>query len=297
MLGRTSTNVVAVWAGLAAIWLGAAAQPLRAAMAGAWETFYSKANTDAWYVFDYGEEIDFPPEWQGTPVDEEYAWFAYSSDYPVAFVADSLVGDGAFVGDYAEENIVGVACDAYIGKLADLYEIDCTLYADGPAGVRSYYSVPYIQSDFDQGEWWLLYFSFDDPWYYWDETAWVEVNAYELSAIETMEITFTPQIGITSGSKVGLDNVTLEADIVAPSVRTSLVQGSPKKFEMAFTPGSGMECSVQKMKTPPATGWDTVTGQTDIKGPAEHRFSTPATAGKEFFRVATEPYYTMVFSN
>lgn len=285
-----------IGAGIGVWMLGLAGQRAAGALAGAWETFFSQQNADAWYVYDWGLDDYFFPDWQGTPVNAEFIYSYYTGDGELSFVADEFVGDGEFIGDYGSQNIVGVSCEVYIGSLADLDVIDCAFYANGPAGKRYYFSESYLREDFTGSGWWPLYFSFDDPWYYWDGTKWVTVSAHALSDIETLEITFVPRVGTNSESIVGLDDVTLEAAIMAPRVKTGLTPGSPRQFELAFTPDPGMACRVEKMKVPPATGWDPVTGQTGIKGPAEHRFTTPLTDGTELFRVAAEPYYTIVVS-
>jgi hypothetical protein len=276
--------------------LGLSGQRVHGALAGAWETFFSQQNADAWYVYDWGLDDFFFVEWQDTPVNAEFIYSFYTGDGELSFVADEFVGNGDFVGDYASQKIAGVSCEVYIGSLADLDMIDCALYANGPAGRRYYYSESYLREDFADSGWWWLDFSFDDSWFYWDGANWVEVSAYALSDIETLEITFVPRVGTTSESIVGLDDVTLEPTVLAPKVETGVKPGSPRQFELAFTPPPGLECRVEKMKKPPATGWETVTGQTGIKGPAEHRFTTPAVAGSELFRVAAEPYYTIVVS-
>ena len=92
---------------------------------------------------------------------------------------------------------------------------------------------------------------------------------------------------------MGIDNVVLEPTVVKPTLSTS-VTAAPQHFRMAFTPGPGLKCRIEKMKTTPAVGWDTVAGQTDIKGPGEHVFLRPLSPPGEIFRVAVEPSYTMI---
>jgi hypothetical protein len=68
----------------------------------------------------------------------------------------------------------------------------------------------------------------------------------------------------------------------------------PQQFRLAFTPAPGVKCRIEKLKTSPAIGWDTVIGQTDIKGPGEYVFLRPLAPPGEIFRVAAEAVYTMV---
>jgi hypothetical protein len=124
----------------------------------------------------------------------------------------------------------------------------------------------------------------------------VAVNARQLTAIEEVNVTFYPVLGSAGGSRVGLDNVTLEPTVAAPKLTTSVTTGPPRNFRLAFTPGPGLACRVEKLRTPPATGWDAVVGQTSIKPPGQHVFLTPASAKQEIFRVAAEAYYSMIFT-
>lgn len=291
--GRNRLGLAALAAGV----LGWCGQDSTAAVAGAWETFYNETNTDAWAVYDYQDEGTFYyPLWSGTPVGDEYAYFTYGGDNAVSFIADKDVGSAAFTGDYQGQRIAGIACDVYIGSLAALDYVDCTIFATGPYGRQFYYSAVFGFEDFQAGGWSSLYFSFDEPWYYLSGTEWLEVDPMAFTAIEEISITFTPKVGSAGGSRVGLDNVSLEPTVVAPKTNLSLTATAPRNFRMAFTPGPGLACRVEKMRIPPATGWDTVTGQTDIKGPGEHVFLTPINGAGEFFRVATDPAYTMIFS-
>ena len=287
---------------LAAGVLGLAGPDARAAMAGAWETFFDAQNTDAWSVYDYADDTYYYPEWSGTPENEEYAYFTYSDDpaaefKAVAFIADDLVGNGAFTGDYPAQRIGGIACDVYIGDLTALDFVDCTLYADGPYGKQFYVSAFFGSDSFSEAGWWSLSFSFDQPWFFLDgDDVWQEVDARTLTAVEQIEITFTPILGSAGGSEVGLDDVTLEPTVAAPGLVASVTTATPRNFQLAFTPGPGLECRVEQLKTPPAAGWQEVTGQTGIKGPGQHVFLTPAGPTPEFFRVGADPFYTLVFS-
>ena len=265
------------------------------AKAGAWETFFDQQNTDAWAVYDYADGKYYHPYWSGTPAGDEYAYFTYAGDYAVTFVADSGVGGGAFTGDYQAQKISGVGADVYIGSLPALSYIECALYATGPYGRRDYYSPAFFAEDFTSDGWTFLYFSFSRPWYHWTGTAWQQVNPKTFADIGELQFTFVPKSGSAGGSAVGIDNVTIDPTVAAPAVASSVVPGATPQFRMAFTPGPGLECRVERMANPPALGWATVTGQSGIKAPGEHVFLTPA-AGSGIFRVATDPFYQMVFS-
>ncbi len=293
------TEMIGVWrkragAVAAVVLLGMAGRG-EGASAGAWETFFDKQNTDAWMVYDYADGKTYYPFWSGLPVGDEYAYFTYAGDYALTFIADSGVGGGAFAGDYQAQRISGVGADVYIGDLAALEYLECALYATGPYGRRDYYSPAFFASDFTTGGWKSLSFSFDRPWYHWTGSAWLQVDPKALTDIGELQFTFVPKLGSTGGSEVGIDNITLDPTVTAPAVATSLAVGTPPQFRMAFTPGPGLECRVERMGAPPALGWAAVTGQTGVKGPGEHVFLVPA-AGTGIFRVAAEPFYQMVFS-
>jgi hypothetical protein len=264
-------------------------------VAGAWETFFDQQNADAWQVYDYADDTSYLPEWDGTA--NGYAYSTYTEDYPLAIYADSLVGNGAFTGDFQGQNISGVSCDVFIGDLAVLDLIDCAVLADGPVGTYYYYNLGYLAEDFDGGGWWTLNFSFDEPWYYNDPlnpNRQVAVDPRTLTKIQEVNISFFPLLGTSGGSRVGIDNVILEPTVAAPKLATSVASGTPGNFRLAFTPGPGVQCRVDKFRTAPATGWDAVVGQTGIKGPGEHVMLRPLTPPAELFRVVAEPFYTAI---
>jgi hypothetical protein len=283
------------WVGFLAgvAWLLAAVSA-GAAQAGAWETFGTQANADGWQVYDYADNNFYPVDWYQAVAGDEFIYTNYTGDSIVEFYADAVAGGGALVGDYPAARVAGIGCEVFIGELAALEYLECALYANGPGGPRYYYSGIYEAADFAASGWYSLLFSFDVPWYYDDGTQWVEVSAKSLTAIEEIDFTFVPQLGSAGGSLVGIDNVTLEPTLVAPVVATAVTAGTPRRFAMAFTPGPGLACRVEKMRQSPAVGWDAVVGQTGLLGPGVHRFETPLTGAAEIFRVAAEAHYTPI---
>ncbi len=282
---------------LAAGVLGLSGQAAQAALAGAWETFFTQNNTDAWLVYDYA---DYPAPhtalWSGTPLYEEYAYYTVHGDHPLGFavVPEKNIGLGAFLGDYSAQKIAGIGCDVFIGDLAALDFVDCTIYATSPYGDGWYYraEVNFTASGWKRG----LFFSLSAGWNFWNGTTWVAIAPTVFTLVDEIQINFTPKKGTSGGSRVGIDNVKLVPTVTAPVLATSVTTAVPRNFRLAFTPGPGLQCRVEKMQPPPATGWDPVAGQTGIRPPGEHVFLTPATLGREFFRVATEPYYELVIT-
>ncbi len=276
-----------------AAWLLAGASA-GAAQAGAWETFATQANADAWLVYDYADNNFYSATWYQAVAGDEFIYTNYTGDAAVEFCADAAAGSGALVGDYPAARVAGIGCEVLIGELAALEYLECALYANGPGGFTYYYSAAYEAADFAASGWYTLLFSFDVPWVYFDGTQSVEVSAKSLTAIEEIDFTFVPQVGSAGGSFVGIDNVTLEPTLVAPTVATAVTAGAPRQFAMSFTPGPGLACQVEKRRQSPAVGWDAVVGQTGLLGPGVHRFETPLTGAAEIFRVAAEVDYTPI---
>ena len=154
-----------------------------AAQAGAWETFYTQKNADAWSVYDFADKKYYYVDWSDPVAGVETASTTYTNDNAVAFLTDSRAGSGAMVGDYPAAKIAGLVCDVFIGDLATLDYLDCSVYASGPAGTTKtfYHSSIYSKNDFTVGGWWSVAFSFDDPWFYWDGTTLVQVDGKALT--------------------------------------------------------------------------------------------------------------------
>ncbi|MCX6874606.1 MAG: hypothetical protein NTW21_12490 [Verrucomicrobia bacterium] len=284
------------WVILAGVMVAVGAARSEAAQAGAWETFFTRQNATAWAVYDDADGVNYEVFWSGSVPGAEYVYSSYTGDSFLSFWADAIAGGGALVGDYPAAKIAGIACDLYLEDLATLDFLDCSVYALGPGGAtkRYYHSDVFLAEAFSGNGWWSVPFSFDSPWYYNNGSAWVPVNAKALTAIEHIDFNFYPVLGSAGGTMVGIDDVTLEPTLEAPPLATAVTTGAVRDFSMTFTPGPGLECRVEKMRVPPALGWDAVTGQTGIKGPGPHVFLTPPGSLSEIFRVAAQPAYTMI---
>jgi len=268
----------------------------KGAVAGAWETFFNQKNTDAWIAFDYADGKDYFPSWSGSPLNQEYAYFTFAGDNSFSFIAEQTVGTNDFTGNYTSKKISGITCDVFIGSLPALEYMDCALLASGPNGITYYYSTAYYADEFTSGGWWTLNYHFDRSWYYLSGTDWVAVDPKSLTGIEQVIFNFVPKLNSAGGSRIGLDNVTLEPTVVGPQIATSVTNGTPRKLRLEFTPGPGLEGRIEKLRNPVSLGWATVIGETGIKGPSSHVFLTPATSGVGIFRVAVEPFYTPVIT-
>jgi hypothetical protein len=287
--GGASRRLLAV---LAVGVLGQAAQPAQAAVAGAWETFSTQKNAAAWRVYDFADNLEHVPSWESGG--DAHLYYTFTQDKSLGFFANSGVGSGAFTGDFSAQKISAVSCRVYIGNLSALQVIDCSLRATGPIGEDYYTNLGYYSTEFAGNGWWSVKFSLDVPWYYLDaHSQYLQVDPKTLTNIKEVNINFYPFIGSAGGSRVGIDDVKLEPTM-PPALSTSVTATVPQQFRLAFTPAPGVKCRIEKLKTSPAIGWDTVIGQTDIKGPGEYVFLRPLAPPGEIFRVAAEAVYTMV---
>jgi hypothetical protein len=274
---------------------------VEAAQAGAWETFFTKTNANDWMLYDYADSQYYSLDWSDPTAGVETISTTYFEDNAVSLLTSTAIGGEAFFGDYPAQKVAGIAADVYVQDVAVLDFFYCGVNASGPGGKQFYQTGAYDEADLRGNGWTGVLFSFDDPWYYWDGDgeAWVEVDARSLTAVTELDFIFSPVVDSVGGSRVGLDDVTLEPTVVGPVVATTLTAGTagvPGDFRMSFTPGPGLACKVEQMRMPPAVGWDAVAGESDIIGPAVHVFQTPLSAPSGIFRVAAEPDYQMIIA-
>lgn len=270
--------------------------PTRAAEAGAWEAFPSEANSDAWTVYDGSDGQYYYPFWFNDSGDG-FAYFFHTGSSPLVFFTDveNNAGGGKLVGDYAAQNITAIQVDVLIDSLEDFDGIDCIVTANGPAGVKNYYSEVYYDTDFAESGWYTLRFSFSDTWYYYDSVVQdfvsIAVTQQLLQTIELVGFRFFLKNGTTSEPAAAIDNIKLEPTITPPKITTSQAGGN---FSMTFTPGTGVTCTVEKQDPPPNFGWSVIAEAFDITGTTPFTFSTPLLPPKsgEVFRLSYDPIYT-----
>ena len=262
-----------------ALGLACSARPASAAVAGAWETFATQTNVLAWQVDNNFATTTFDPIWSSAVAGDEYVSFTYWQDYPLTFFADQGAGGGALVGDYQAQKIAGISCDVLISDLAVLSAVECAVYATGPNGLGYYHSGYIYADEFSANGWWTLWFSLNQPWYYYDGTKWVTVATSSLTAIREVDVTFFPVLNSAGGSVVGLDNVKLEPTVVAPKLAVSVTSDTPKNFKIAFTPvaiGDAVEDLEHALGPHPAEG---ALPATLLAGEVEEKFGDVDHAG------------------
>jgi len=263
------------------------------AIPGAWEKFPTKANAEAWRVYDWADNSYYYPKWDST-AGNEHAWLTHIRDQPLEFSAAGNVAAGALVGNYGTANVAEIACDVYIANLADFSELDCSIRTKGPDGVeRWYYSIPYQRVDFTGSGWWTVRFGMDEIWSYNNGSKDISIipDAQFLASIKEVSINFFPRVGVTVNRDAAIDNFKLEPKLTPPAITTS-TPGST--FRLAFTPAPGLTADLRQMTTTAPFTWSDVPGQTFIEGPAQHVYSTPRDASAKIFRVEVFPEYVPI---
>lgn len=262
-----------------------------AAIPGAWETFATQARAEAWTVYDYADEEFYFPEWDE---EGELITFTHLGDEPLWFFTGDQPGSEELVGDLLSAGVQAIWCDAYIEDPAEFDVIDCSIFANGPAGETYYYSTAYFSEDFTEGGWWSLRFGFEESWYYLENGEFVEVGVTDamLASVTEIGFRFFPRTGTTANALAGLDNVLLEPTVVTPELDVSTNAG---EFRLAFDFAPANAFTVEKLLLPGAT-WQEVDGQIDLTGSGSHVFSTPLNQQKEIFRVSSIAWYTPVGS-
>lgn len=262
-----------------------------AAVAGAWEAFETEVRAGTWTVYDFADEEAYLPLWDDSD-DVPLIYFTHVRDAPLWFYATDEFGGEALVGDYAAAGIQAVRCTVFIDDLDEFGSVDCVILADGPAGLRYYYSTPFVAGDFDGDGWWNLRFGFDEPWFYLGGSGYVEVPVTEglLASIQVMGFQFFPRQNTTVDTVAALTDVLLEPTVEAPRLEVG-VDGST--FRLEFAMAAANLYTIERLQMS-GTAWREVVGQTDLLGPGQHVFTRPVTAEPGIFRVVAEAFYTPI---
>lgn len=261
-------------------------------LAGAWETFPSRTNADAWTLYSYNDGIFAPPPWAGPETDANpYVYSYFAGGAGVWFFADGFTARGAFVGNYATQKISGVDVSVNVDP-AEIDFIDLAVHADGPLGPGYYYSQ--IRGPENLGmmpDWYKLSFSFKNNWFSLRSGTYTpfQPGAAFLASIREIGVRIFPVPGVTVASFVGVDDFILVPTTEAPPLSTSISGGN---FVLGFTPGPGLSATIQKLA--PDFQWGNVAGQSDLTGP--QAFTRPVGAGTALFRVAAREKLTQVTS-
>ena len=257
---------------------------------GAWESFSTTTNADAWVLYDYGDEGLYFPGWLDgldpsieSPMTGDGVWF----------YGDSLVADGAFTGDYATANVSSISVDVYLEDPTLLGVLDMVIYSAAEGVERYYYSAFYVGDDFVESGWYPLEFSLADPWFHLDATgnALVEApwSASDLSNIDEVGLRFFPVDGNTTQTFVGIDNVVLNHPVVTPDLAISAASGT---VTVSFQREAAHQYTIERFDAG-LESWEVEPGLIDIVGTDPFSFETPAT-GTGLFRCVAGPAFVEV---
>ena len=262
---------------------------------GAWEHFSSASNAGAWSVNDFRTGKVSAAQW----LSAETGFVAKAMNgvpgvpCGIWFFTGSEAGEGAMVGDFHQAKIRGIRL-RYFVSAEELGEMDCAIYALGPAGSTFYYSGSVLGSGLSPGgAWRTAEFGFNTDWYYVEEGAFrsTPVTPQMLATVSEIGFRFLPKAGITTATSAGIDDVVLVPTVEAPQV---LAGSSAGNFTLGFTPRPGTACTILKSQTGDLTNWQAVTGQESIAGSSAHLFQTPRSGPKAFYRVEAAEYLTPV---
>ncbi|HLS27373.1 MAG TPA: hypothetical protein VK041_01885 [Opitutales bacterium] len=261
----------------------------KAAVAGALESFPTLAHAESWAVFDFADETTYYPFWSDE--DDPFIYLTHIDDYGLWFLTD-LTGNRAWIGDYSEESIQAIQVEIFIDSLEELDLIDCAIWTDGSAGFDYYYSEALIASDFPEAGWWQLRFPFDGTWFYFDD-GWIPVTfePEDLREVEEIGFRIFPKTGAPNGLLSAIGEVRLEPLVVAPEIAFDQ-DGS--NFILDFEPLPGTVSSIEKLLLQPDPEWQTVPGETEIRGIGTYRFESTLSENRGIFRVVTEADYQQV---
>lgn len=261
-------------------------------LAGAWETFSTRSNADAWLLYSYNDGLVAPPPWIAPEIDDNpYAYSYFLGGKGVWFIADKFTARGAFVGDYAAKKIAGVDVSVSVDP-EDIDYIDLVVYADGPDGPGYYYSLAFFPEDLGTlPDWYDLRFSFDKNWFSLKSGVYTPFrpNQAFLASIDEMGIRLFPATGVTESSYVGVDDFILVPTVEAPKLSTAVSGGN---FVLSFTPNAGVATTIEKLL--PDFQWEIVPGTSGLLG--MQTFITPVVPGAGLFRVAAREKLTQVVS-
>lgn len=260
-----------------------------AAVPGSVESFPTVEHADSWSLFDYADETIYYPEWANDA--DPFLYFFHYMDAGLWFFTDRT-GSAAWLGDYGARDIQSIQVEVFIDSLEDSGELDCVVFANGPAGWQYYTSALLFAADFPDPGWWELTFDLNTTWYYFEET-WiaVEMTPDDFQEVEEIGFRFFPRPGTTAEIYAAIDSVRLEPLVKAPVLHLSKTE---EDFQIQFTPLEANICFIEKLSGDATPAWEKVSGQAGITGPAPHVFSSPLSEGRGIFRVGAGPKYRQV---
>ena len=267
-----------------------------AVVPGAWESFSTQTNADAWTMYDDADGGLYFPGWSDG--EDPFIGATIQSD-SIYLYADETVAAGAFTGDYAAAGVESISMDVFLADPLLIDYFDVAILADLGGQQRYYFTDSFLGESFAEPGWYALEFSFREPWYYWDaaagpDGAWVEaiMSAAELSDVIEIGITFFHVGSNTTVTDVGIDNVSLNHPLIRPELAVNVTAGMA---ELSFQPLAAHVYELEQFDVV-TEGWTPVAGQTGILGTDPFSFTEPVT-GTSLFRCVARPYYTEVVTD
>ncbi len=274
-------------------WAPLAAEPIP----GAWEKFPAAAHAGAWSVNDFRTGMVSAAQW----ISAETGFIAGPlNGVPglpcgIWFFTGSEAGGGALSGDFHAAKIRGIRL-RYFAAAEELGELDCAIYALGPAGSTFYYSESVLGGSLSPGaEWRGAEFLFDTTWYYVRDGRYeaTPVTPQMLATVSEIGFRFIPKTGLTTATSAGIDDIVLIPTVEAPALEAG---SAGADFTLSFTPRPGTACTIRKSAAGDLADWQPVAGQEGIAGSSPHLFRTPRSSAKAFYRVTAEEHLTPLSS-
>lgn len=278
--------------------------PLSAAgvIPGALESFPAEAAANQWLLFDYADDLFYAPNWFTD--DNPYAGASFAKtnetdqffNHGLWFIADNLVADGAFVGNFSEVGIRGLEIDVFVSEPTKLNFCDLVIGSNSTGETIYYYSVSYLGAEFAQGEpdWFTLQPSFTDSWFTLDanQETFMEVMLTPeiLSQVTEVGVRFIPTDENDEGWTPLIDNLALTPTPRAPEIENS---STNNQFLLTIQQEPGNEYDLEQYNFT-SNVWEAIEGQTGVSGTDFHTFARDLIPAGEFYRVLSKTGYTRV---
>lgn len=265
---------------------------------GALESFPTEDAASQWLLFDYADDQLYAPNWFTDDNPYAGASFAKTNETDqffnngIWFIADNLVADGSFIGNFSENEIQGLEIDVFISEPNKLDFCDLVIGSNSAGEVVYYASVSYLGAEFDQGDpdWFFLNPTFTDLWYRIDTGESLTLTPEILSQITEVGVRFFPTVDNDEGWTPLIDNLALTPTPRVPEIETS---SANNQFLLTIQQKAGSEYDLEKYNFT-SNAWASVSGQTGVSGTDLHTFERGLIPAGEFYRVIAKAGYTRV---
>lgn len=253
---------------------------------GAFTTFSDEDSATSWGSLSFRDtDTAFDALWTFPGSDDAEIYALFDEDFEVSLFADGLSSGSSFVGDYSNEGIDTVRCDAYVEDITTFDELEFYFLS----GDTFYYSEIF---ELDQSGWASIETSFTrDEWYIFDDQKGfqvVEITPAILSDVLEIGVTFYPNGTAANGQIVAIDNFTLLPDLSVPELTVDSSGTAPK---LKFTGVKGMQYTMQQSQSLRGPSWNTIGQPFGVSGLSE---TTVAQLQRRFFRLISQPFFVEI---